>query len=367
MTRAVWWLAAASVLISATVAGMYLSGAGQAPSDASQSTEQLAALAKQALAANEFRDCIRLSRGVADQQPLAAEFRLWEGVALWNLDRWQAAEDVWKRSLAIDPQVPETGWRLLRLLQYEHRYIEAEELVLKLYATEPDRGDRIGLLLELIRQDNERVGPEATVKSLEPVLVNEPTNVHALRAIGVSYLQLGRMREGVELLEKSWQLAPDDMEGWFARVWFLLETGQMDELGACWPRLPAAAREQSRFLRYRGMWCEAVHNTEEAERAYRDTLDRDFSDRKAHYQLARLLRASGRISEAESHESQARELDNVRESLANAYVRAKQTDFNISPSAALEFSELCNRLGRTQQAEYWQVEAASIESHLVSP
>jgi tetratricopeptide (TPR) repeat protein len=353
MTRAGWLMTGIPVLLVTGAAGVYLSGGDSVPESPDRVTEATVTKARAALEANAFRDVIRYTSTVSDEQPRAAELRLWEGIAYWNLDRWQAAEEAWNRALTIDRQIPEAGWRLLRDYQYEQRFAEAEELVLRLYPSEPDEGDRTRLLLELIRQDNERPGPEAIVKTLEPVLANEPNNVDAARAVGTSYMQLGRTREGREMLDRAWRLAPDDPEVRFSRIWFLHESGQIQDLGEACAGLPESLGQQARFLRYRGMWAEAAQRSEDAVEAYRATLAADSADRKAHYQLARLLRTTGNEREAEQHERMARELDEAREELAGRFIRAKQAGFELTGEDCAAFGRLCERLGRTRQARCW--------------
>ena len=358
MARATWLVTGLIVFLSAGAAGVYLSQNASAPPDTGREIQQLVARARRALESNAFTDVVKLARAVPDDSADAADVRLWEGVALWKLDRWQAAEDAWMRALGINPEVPEAGWRLLLVYFYEQRFDEAEQLALKLYPIEPDAGDRTRLLLELIRQDSERVGPEATVMTLEPVLVHEPENFHALRVIGLSYVQLGRTSDGADWIERARRLRPDDLDGWFTWVWYLFETGKMEKLAAAWDEMPAAAREQTRFLRYQGMWAEATGDSAAAERAYRSALEHDPADRKAHYQLARLLRADGKETDAEKHEAEARELDDAREALAAAYLRTTQSNNEVSSQDCREFGRWCRRLWRTRQAELWEKEAS---------
>ena len=358
MARTAWLITGLFVFLGAGVAGVYLRRSSAPPLDSDRAMRPIVAKTRRALETKSFADVIRLAREVPDDQPDAAEVRLWEGAAHWKLERWQAAERAWQRALEINPAVPEAGWRLLEMYFRLQRWQDAEDLALKLYPIEPDAADRSQLLLELIRQDNERLGPEATVTTLEAVLVNEPENFHVNRVVGLSYVQLGRHSDGAELIQKARRLHPNDLDGAFSWVWYLFETGQMQRLGEAWDQIPAAALEQSRFLRYRGMWAETVDDFAEAERAYRATLEVDPGDRKAHYQLARLLRARGDEVDAVLHADEARELDVSREALAAAYIRAKQSDFNLSADNCRDFARLCDRLGRKRQAECWEQEAA---------
>ena len=358
MTRATWFVLGVVVFVAAGAVGLFASRRAAAVSDAVKTPQDHVEVARRALEAKAFVDAVRAARSVSPTSAVAAEARVLEGIGLWKLNRWQAAEDAWKAALAADPQVPQAAWQLLHFYFIEQRFAEAEEFALRIYPIEPDPRDRTLLLLELVRQDNERLNPEGTARELEPVAVVEPENFHALRALGTAFVQLRRFTDGAALVERAHALKPDDEEGWFTLIWYLYEAGQTDRLRQEFEQPPAAAREQARFERYRGMWAEAVDDAAEAERAYRAALARDPADRKAHYQLARLLRGRGAEEEAAKHEAESRRLDDAREKLATCYQKAVQ--LNNDPPAELcrEFSRWCRELGRTRQAKFWDDEAS---------
>jgi tetratricopeptide (TPR) repeat protein len=359
LVRAIWLSAAGlGVVLAAGATGMYLSRhAGEQP-DQDKAVEQTLKLARWHLDSARYTEALRLLQQVSDECSLSAEASLLRGVAFWRLNRWQAAEDAWKRALQLDQTVPEAAWHLLSFYFVEQRWREAEELALALYPTEPDPRDRTLLLLELVREDTERLSLDATVQTLEPVVLVEPQNYHALRALGLSYAMLQRVNEGVELIERAIALRPAEPDAWFSLVSCLSETGQVDYLGSVWKRVPAAATKEPRFQRSRGMWAEAIGDPVEAERAYRAALENDSADRKAYYQLARLLRSRGADLEALEHENQARRLDNAREELALCYAKAGQQHDNPSAELCRQFSQWCRVLGRLGQAELWEQEAS---------
>lgn len=82
MTRPALLVIGLCVLLAAGAAGMYLSDSSSQPTGLAPSVHQIAAEAKRAVEAKAFADCLRLTRRVADDQPGAAEVRLWEGIAL---------------------------------------------------------------------------------------------------------------------------------------------------------------------------------------------------------------------------------------------------------------------------------------------
>ncbi len=358
MARAKWIVIGVGVFLVAGGTGVALSRRGAAVTDSATLGRERLETARRAVEVGSFLEAVRAARAVPRTGSLAAEARLIEGVGMRKLNRWQAAEDLWKEAMRIDPQVPQAVWQLLGCYFMEQRFREAEELALRVYPIEPDPRDRTLLLLELVREDNERLSPEATVVELEPVTVVEPENFHALRVVGQCFVQLRRFAEGAALIEHAHKLNSNDTENWFTLVWYLYETGDLSRLGEVFEQLPEAAANQARFQRYRGMWAEAVDNSADAERAYRAAIELDSADRKAHYQLARLLRARGAESEATRHEAESRRLDDAREALAGVYQKAVQMNNDPSSDLCREFSRLCRELGRTRQAELWDQEAS---------
>jgi tetratricopeptide (TPR) repeat protein len=211
--------------------------------------------------------------------------------------------------------------------------------------------------LELLRQEFERLSPGETVLELEPVVAAEADNFHALRVLGLSYVQLGRVREGLTLVERAVALHANQPDGWYTFAWCLYETGDLERLGRAWIEMPDSVRLDARLLRYRGMWAEKSAHPADAEAAYRSALERAPADRKAHYQLARVLRHRGAEQEAAEHEIAARSLDDSREALATCYTRAKQQHDNPGAELCREIGRLCRALGRIPLAVCWDREA----------
>jgi tetratricopeptide (TPR) repeat protein len=353
-----WLLIGIAVFLAAGTVGLVASQRAALVVEPPKTDEEQLAAARRAIETKAFAEAVRAARAVTPASAASPDARVLEGIGLWRLHRWQAAEQAWKAALAANPQVERAAWQLLHVYFIQQRFAEAEELALRVYPIEPEPRDRTLLLLELVRQDNERLGPEATARELEPVTILEPDNASALRALGTTFVQLRRFTDGAALIERAHAIDPDSEESQFARVWYLYETGQTERLKEVFDELPAARREQARFQRYRGMWAEAVDDAAEAERAYRAAIERDPADRKAHYQLARLLRARGSESDAAEHEAASRRLDDAREQLAACYQRALQANHDPPADLCREFSRWCAELGRTRQAKFWDDEAS---------
>src|SRR5262249_40966511 len=102
-------------------------------------------------------------------QQEAAVVRFSMGKAHYQRKRYDLAESCWKDALALNPTVPEAGWALIDLLDFEARPGEAHRLGMRLFEVEPDPRDRARLLLEMTRLDIDKVAPGSVVQVFEPV------------------------------------------------------------------------------------------------------------------------------------------------------------------------------------------------------
>jgi tetratricopeptide (TPR) repeat protein len=356
-TRAAWIFCGVAVFAISVVVGLRLryGSALQVPDGVVSA--QFLAEARRDWESGRFSEVANRWHTVPDDHEFAADARFLQGRALWKLNRWQAAEGMWKRALELDPRVPEAGWHLLRFYYVEHRWREAEELALKLYEVEPDPRDQSLLLLELIRIEHERLTPAETAIMLEPVIALEPENYHALRIVGFSYVQLKRVSEGLALIEQSLKLEPMESETWFALASCLDLVGDLKRLGELWQDIPQAVRQEPRMLRMRGLWAESIGDFAEAESNYRRVLEGDPVHGKAHYELARVLHRRGAEPEADEHERISKQIDKTRDRMGTCYAEATRLNDNPTVELCHELSQLYRELNRPRHAELWQQEA----------
>ena len=115
-----------------------------------------------------------LDRVRTDDRSIAATVRLLRGNAEHRLGRLDEAESSWIEAIRLDPTVPEAGWALLNLYYLERRRDDARRLALRLHETEPDRRDRVQLLLELLRQDVRPRRTESLVVHFDPIVRRLP-------------------------------------------------------------------------------------------------------------------------------------------------------------------------------------------------
>ncbi len=354
-----WTFCAALVFGAAMYVGMQLRAPTQSPALVSEADEyryfrQVRRLVEQ----RRYNEALRRLAAVPDHSPLAAEARFRQGQIYHRLHRWSLAEQLWKKALQLDPKLPEVGWYLIEMYFVEERLKEAAEFALQQFRIEPEPHDRVLWLLEIVRQEHERIAPGEAIRMLEPVRLHDPANYYVLRLIGRNYIMLGRVSEGIDLLNEALQLNPDDLDTWFFLVWALYEQGEFGRVGKLWQVVPAAAWQDARFLRYHGMWLETQGRQQEALAQYLKGIQLAPFDRKLRYQLAQLLRRQGRADEADRHAQKAVAIDDARERLGQLFQRTRAIQNDPLPEVCLEFARCWEEMGRAEQAAAWREEAA---------
>ncbi len=313
---------------------------------------------RQLVESGRYSQALQMLEAVQDTSPLAAEARFRQGQIYHGLHQWSLAEKLWKEALRLDPRLPEVGWHLIEMYFIEERLKEAAALALQQFRVEPEPHDRVLWLLEIVRQEHERIAPGEAIRMLEPVRLHDPENLYVLRLIGRNYITLGRISEGIDRLNEALRLDPDNLDTWFFLVWALYEQGEFDRVGKLWSALPESAWDDARFLRYHGMWLEAQGRQQEALADYEKGIQLAPFDRKLRYQLAQLLRRLGRDREADVHAEQAVAIDQARERLGQLYQETRAINDDPSPDVCRQFAQCWEAMGRLDQAQAWREEAS---------
>lgn len=318
---------------------------------------QFVARASRKVQTNQHLEAVRLLHQVPASSPYAGEAVTLEGQSLWVLHRWHAAEQAWKKALHHQPPAIEALWRLMDLYFVEERFEEARETALQLYPQLSDPHVRIVLLLELLRQEFERLAPGEALLQLEPALTRDHDNFVAARAAGRCLVKLSRSVEGWRLLERAVDQNPQDPENWRAVAESLDAEGRLSQLADFWTRIPDEVRQCPWLLRYRGLAANLAGQKSEAADYLRQAVRQDPYDRKAHYQLSECLRQDGDLEKAQFHLQESKRLETLRTRLADAFVAAMRLNKNPTSRLCQEIAELCRQLGRLKEAECWYSEA----------
>jgi tetratricopeptide (TPR) repeat protein len=279
-----------------------------------------------------------------------------EGKAYSVLGSNDRAARAWKDALRTDRYVPEAGWDLLGLYYVQGRRAEAHALGLALHGTEPDPRDRVQLLLELVRQDAQPLGAYSLVQTLEPIVHAHPEELHTPIALGLALIRNGRAEDGLSMLSSVVRRFGADIDAHDALLRGLDEARRPGELGKALSELPAGMAADPRFARYRGAASEQARDWAAAADAYLLAWRADPSDFQVLYRLSRMLRASGRLEQAEPFDRHVRAAQTARNEVLALFKEADaQKTLGVAPHPDLyhRLADLRERMGHGDEAIAW--------------
>jgi tetratricopeptide (TPR) repeat protein len=280
-----------------------------------------------------------------------------EGEARFLQRRYDLAETMWLEALRLDPRIGEVGWGLLSLYALQGRDEESRLLGLRLHTVEPDPHDRVMLLVQLIRHDAHAISVDSVVNQLEPVVRDNPADLHSTLALGRALVKSGRTDEGLDLLRRAVTSHKDDPHAWEVYLNALGDAGQIDALMRALEQLPASLTGSAQFDAARGWVAAQRRDWAEAARAYRSAWEARPSDVTLGYRLDHALRAGGQHAELEQLAPRLRAITAAREKLRGLYDqidalpdlgRVPRLDLYEEVAAALE------PLGRNDEARAWR-------------
>ena len=306
---------------------------------------------KPALLALEHLDRIR-----PDDRALAAVVALNRGKAQYRLARMDDAEESWDEALRLDPRVPEAGWCLLDLYYLQNRPGDARRLALRLHEVEPDPRDRVQLLLELVRQDAQPMDPGSVVQWFEPVVRQNPTDLHASLALGLFLVRASQVDRGLDVLRGAVRRHPKSPDAWDAWLTGLDDAGQLELMEQGVSRLPPALADLDRFARHKARAAQERGDWKAAARDYRRAWQAAPHDHRLRYRFSRALRNSGEMAEAERYEQGYQAYVAASREIRALYERANADKaLGVAPRTLLyqEIANLRERMGLTDEALAW--------------
>jgi tetratricopeptide (TPR) repeat protein len=291
-------------------------------------------------------DALRKLRRIPASDRLALRAKEVEGVALLSLHFAGRAEERLLEALTQDPTLNDAPYRLFDLYFLSGRHAATRRLAVELAPKQVPTA-AAAMLLETIRQEHERAATPLCLEIFEPVLVREPENGHALRAVGRCFVELGRVTEGLRLLKQATEKLPEDGETWAVRMESMLDAGRAAEVVRTFATTPETVRKHPRTLRVVAAALDADGDLKNAEHRLQDALAADPFDRKSHAQLAGLLARRGASAEARKHEDRAKELDDLRERQAALLQEARGMNNDPGPDLLRRLADVCTKLGWT--------------------
>jgi tetratricopeptide (TPR) repeat protein len=297
-----------------------------------------------------------LSRiNVADRSTRAIVL-LNEGKAYSALRRYKLAETAWKTALRLEPQVPEAGWALLGLYYVQGRRRDAHDLGISLGATEPDPRDRAQLLLELLRQDVIELVPETVVSTLDPVVRDNPDDVHSAIALGLVLVRNSQIERGLSILEGVVDRGDSSIVAWEGLLRGFSDANRFDELAQRIARLPASIAADRRFSRFRATVAQYRRDWPAAVSSYLEAWRDDPSDPEILERIGPALRAANQIELAKSFGQRNQAMRKAHSEMRAIYDEANAVkDLGAVPHPELyrRLAELREQMGRDDEALAW--------------
>jgi tetratricopeptide (TPR) repeat protein len=297
-----------------------------------------------------------LGRVEPKDKPTAAIVSLYRGKALYNLSRWDEAEEAWLEALKLDPKVPEAGWALLDLYYVEVRPEETQKLALRLHAVEPDPHDRVELLVELLRQDVQSPDPESLIPLFEPCVRANPRGSHTAQALAKSLIRESKGEQGLKILNRSLELNSDDPRAWEGLLSGLDMSGHQRELDGVLQRLPTRWASDPMFAKHRGRAAQERGDLAEAIRCYREAVKHELTNLVVAYRLARALRVGGDESDADRWERLVTDANAAKAEVAGLYQQAnaiKTLGTTPHPDLYRRIGDVRARMLRRDEARAW--------------
>jgi tetratricopeptide (TPR) repeat protein len=314
-----------------------------------------------------------LGRCRASGRRLRAMASLDKGKAAYLLECYDRAEACWLSALKIDPLVPEATWALLDLYYLEGRRSEARRLALRQHAVEPDPGDRVRLLLELVRVDVEPPDPASLVGRFERAVARHPREFRAALALGLARVRDGKPGPGLALLREVVERYPEEIDTWDALLTGLNDAGLASDLNEELGRVPPPLADHPRLAAHSGRAAQERRDWPAAVQAYRRSLEAQPDDLVTLYRLGLALRVSGDVAGARSIEARFQAAQAALKEARQLYSEIRAvSERGRTPGPNLEGRLAYNRerLGRQEEALAWRQFAETIlprDSSLLAP
>jgi tetratricopeptide (TPR) repeat protein len=286
----------------------------------------------------------------------AAVVRFSVGKARYQQRRYDLAETCWKEALELDPTVPEAGWALIDLLDFEARVEEAHRLGMRLFEVEPDPQDRARLLLEMSRLDIDRVAPGSLVQVFEPVWRQHPAYVPLAVAVGLALIHNSRSADGIGVLRDALRRHPDSAEAWDGWLSGLDEAYEPDLFRQEFARLPERLAADPRFAKHEGNAAQEARDWPSAVKAYRRAHAFEPFNSVVLYRLRMALRAAGETAELQRADQLLTSYRHAFLQMRPVYVEAFAIKtLGLEPRAELyhRLAGLREQMGRFDEARAW--------------
>ena len=149
---------------------------------------------------------------------------------------------------------------------------------------------------------------------------------------------------------------PDNADAWDALLLGLDDAGKPAEMEETLARLPALLAGDSRFERHRAAVAEAQRDRSRAADLYLRAWRADSSDLRVLYRLTAILKAAGRLRDAETFDPKMRAARAAKNEVLPLYREANAVKtLGVAPHPDLyhRLADLRERMGRYDEALAW--------------
>jgi tetratricopeptide (TPR) repeat protein len=260
------------------------------------------------------------------------------------------AESVFRDLAVRYPTAIPPRQRLIYLLSLEQRTAEAREVLWRIYRIQNDPRVLVDLVLELLQdqQDVRGFGPE-----LHEFLGHAPEDPFLRRAWGLALLYQGKAPEALPYLEAAARDMENDPAGRLAlaecRISLGLSIDLPETLGPC----PHQKADAASWWLYRGRLEEAIGRPADAVNSYQQAIDRQPSNREAHFRLGKIEERLGNAVEGGRHLSRATELSERFKAVRREHQSVRRTGLPRDPEVYQRLGDSCLRIGLVQEARAW--------------
>jgi tetratricopeptide (TPR) repeat protein len=286
----------------------------------------------------------------------AAVVRFSVGKAHYQQRQYVLAEACWKEALELDPTVPEAGWALVDLLDFEARVEDAHRMGMRCFEVEPDPRDRVRLLLEMSRLDIDRVAPGSVAQVFEPVWRQYPEYLPLALSVGLALVHNSQTAEGIELLRDALQRHPESAEAWDGWLTGLDEGHQPELLGQEFARLPRGLADDPRFAKHEGNAAQVARDWPGAVKAYRRAHAFEPFNGVVLYRFRTALRAAGQTAEFHRADQLLTDYQSALKQMRPVYLEAfaiKTLGLDPRPELYHRLAGLREQMGRFDEARAW--------------
>lgn len=166
-------------------------------------------------------------------------------------------------------------------------------------------------VVESIAHHFEETGePEQAIRWYRKLMESDPKRIEAYHGLSWNLWISGQREEAIAHLQKGLTLEPENGDLLFTYIWYLLQTGNVDQVEKSLSRLPQGLLEHPLWLILRSRLSVHCGDFEEAEAVARQVIDSEgsFARSLGYYQLGRVLLEKRNPEEATAAFQQAREL-----------------------------------------------------------